>query len=358
MKIIFTNSIFYLQKKGGISRYYINLSRELNKLNIKHKILAPLSKNYYLKNLKENNFSLYIKKFPDNFIIKKINHILFKYFLRKENPDIIHETYYNSDNLSILKDKIKIITVYDLIHEKFSNIYDKKKKLQKQKMIKSADHFICISKKTQYDFISHYKVSPKKTSVIYLGCDHFKKNRIKKYNLNLPKNFFLYVGSRESYKNFELLVKAMKILNKYHIINVVCFGGGEFSKLEIDKYKLKNNFVNIQGGDELLSFLYSKAFALINTSKYEGFGITNIEAMQLGCPVISSDFKTLKEIGASSCLFFKNNNHEDLAKKLKIFILKEKIRKKFIKKGHLRSKHFTWVSCAKKTKKLYENLAK
>ena len=57
--------------------------------------------------------------------------------------------------------------------------------------------------------------------------------------------------------------------------------------------------LNIQGDDELLSFLYSKAFALVNTSRYEGFGITNIEAMQLGCPVISSDFKALKEIGAS-----------------------------------------------------------
>ncbi|MDC2970483.1 glycosyltransferase family 4 protein [Candidatus Pelagibacter sp.] len=358
MKIIFTNSIFYLQKKGGISRYYINLSRELSKLRIKHKIIAPFSKNYYLKNLKDNNFSFYIKKFPINFIFKKINYILFKYFLKKENPDIIHETYYNSDNLNILKGKINVVTVYDLVHEKFSKFYQKEKKFEKQKILNSADHFICISKKTQYDFVKYYKISPKKTSVIYLGCDHFKKNRIKNHNLNLPKNFFLYVGSRDGYKNFELLVKAIKILNIDPMIKVVCFGGGKFSNLELDRYKLKDNFINIQGGDKLLSFLYSKAFALINTSKYEGFGITNIEAMQLGCPVISSDFRTLKEIGANSCLFFKNNNYVDLAKKLKIFIFKEKIRKKFIQKGYLRSKNFTWASCAKKTKKLYEDLAK
>ena len=82
MKIIFTNSIFYLQKKGGISRYYVNLSKKLNK-SLEHKIVAPLSKNYYLKNLKKNNFSLYIKKFPNNFIINKFNNIIFKYFLKK-----------------------------------------------------------------------------------------------------------------------------------------------------------------------------------------------------------------------------------------------------------------------------------
>lgn len=357
MKIIFTNSIFYLQKKGGISRYYVNLSKKLNK-SLEHKIVAPLSKNYYLKNLKKNNFSLYIKKFPNNFIINKFNNIIFKYFLKKENPDIIHETYYNSENFEILENKIKIVTVYDLIHEKFSSLYQKEKKFEKQKILKSADHFICISKKTQEDLISHYKISPKKTSVIYLGCDHFKKNKIKKYNLNLPKIFFLYVGSRANYKNFGLLVKAIKILKNNPKINVVCFGGGKFSKSEIDKYNLQDNFINIQGDDELLSFLYSKAFALVNTSRYEGFGITNIEAMQLGCPVISSDFKALKEIGASSCLFFKNNNHKDLSKKLKTFIFKEKIRKNFIKKGYLRSKIFTWSICAKKTKKLYEKLVK
>ena len=56
MKIIFTNSIFYLQKKkGGISRYYVNLSKKLNK-SLEHKIVAPLSKNYYLKKFKKKQF--------------------------------------------------------------------------------------------------------------------------------------------------------------------------------------------------------------------------------------------------------------------------------------------------------------
>ena len=56
--------------------------------NIEHKIVAPLSKNYYLKNLKKNNFSLYIKKFPNNFIINKFNNIIFKYFLKKKKIQI------------------------------------------------------------------------------------------------------------------------------------------------------------------------------------------------------------------------------------------------------------------------------
>jgi hypothetical protein len=50
MKILFTNTIFFQQKKGGVSRYFINLANELALLKKNFKIIAPLNKNIYLKN--------------------------------------------------------------------------------------------------------------------------------------------------------------------------------------------------------------------------------------------------------------------------------------------------------------------
>ena len=108
----------------------------------------------------------------------------------------------------------------------------------------------------------------------------------------------------------------------------------------------------------MLTYLYTKALALVNTSRYEGFGITNIEAMHLGCPVISSNFTTMQEVGNNSCLFFKNGNQNDLAKKIKFILLNKNFRKTLIKKGYKRSKMFTWSSCARDTKKLYSYLLK
>ena len=88
-----------------------------------------------------------------------------------------------------------------------------------------------------------------------------KKNKIKKYNLNLPKFFFFfYVSSRANYKNFGLLVKAIKILKNNPKINVVCFGGGKFSKSEIDKYNLQDNFINIQ---EMMNYFRSYILKLL-----------------------------------------------------------------------------------------------
>ena len=356
MNIVFSNTIFFLQKKGGISRYYTNLCKEFKKIKINSKIIAPISKNIYLKNLKQNNISFYLSSFPNNVLLKKLNYFLFRFFLKKENPDIIHETYYDKDNLKILKDKLKILTVYDLAHENFASLYSKKKLLEKKNILEYVDHFICISKKTQKDFTKHYKIPLYKTSVIYLGCDHLKKNSKKELGIKLPRNYFLYVGSRDNYKNFKLLAEAVNSSKKFRNIKVICFGGGKFSQDEIKKYKLSDNFINYQGSDNLLTYLYIGAIAFINTSKYEGFGIPNIEAMHLGCPVISSDFEALREVGGNACLYFKNDNYLDLLKKINFFLLYKEARKIFIKKGHKRSKLFTWKNCAKQTKDLYKNL--
>ena len=358
MNVVFSNTIFFLQKKGGISRYYVNLSRELEKIKVKSKIIAPINKNIYLKNFNQKNISFYLSRFPNNFFFKKLSDILFDFFLRREKPDIIHETYYNKNNLDTLKNTVKVVTIYDLAHEKFSKFYTRDKILQKKKILSYADHFICISKKTQIDFIKYYKISPKKTSVIYLGCDHLRKNKETKSKLVLPKKYFLYVGERENYKNFKILAKAFNSSKKFQNVKIICFGGEKFSQDEIKRYNLDDNFINLQGDDSLLAHLYTKALALVNTSKYEGFGITNVEAMHLGCPVISSNFITLREIGNNSCLYFKSNNKNDLVKKMEFIFLNKNFRKILIKRGHKRSKIFTWYNCARNTKKLYYDLLK
>jgi glycosyltransferase involved in cell wall biosynthesis len=356
MKVVFSNTIFFLQKKGGISRYFVNLNKELRKNKINSKIIAPINKNIYLKKSDSNNISFFIKRFPRNFFLYKLNNFLFSYFLKKENPDIIHETYYDKNNLNILKNKIKIVTVYDLIHEKFSKFYSKEKSLEKNKILKNVDHFVCISKKTQNDFINYYNIPAKKTSVIYLGCDHLKKYK-KKNNFKLKDEYFLYVGDRNGYKNFAILCEAINKSKKLKNMKVICFGGGKFSNYEIKKYNLKSNFINYQGNDFLMSNLYKNARAYINTSKYEGFGIPNIEAMYLGCPVITSDFSVFKEIGGNSNLFFKNGDYKDLANKM-IYFLDKKNRDIYIKRGIKNSKKFTWSKCAIQTKDLYESLVK
>ena len=49
MKVFFDNKIFYIQKYGGVSRYYLNLCKELKNLGVDCLISSPINYNEYLK---------------------------------------------------------------------------------------------------------------------------------------------------------------------------------------------------------------------------------------------------------------------------------------------------------------------
>ena len=77
MKILFDYSIFFHQKYGGISRYFLNLQEQFLKKNIETKIFAPIHKNINLKNNQDNKlFNIYLKNYPmfTRKILKTFNH--------------------------------------------------------------------------------------------------------------------------------------------------------------------------------------------------------------------------------------------------------------------------------------------
>ena len=116
------------------------------------------------------------------FYIKQISNLKLLNF----NPDIIHRTYF-SNNFSIKKKSKVVITIYDLIHEIFS---EKKEFRPKQAAISIADKIICISENTKNDLINIYNIKPDKVSVVYLGCEHMDiekslSENYKKHSLEL-----------------------------------------------------------------------------------------------------------------------------------------------------------------------------
>ncbi len=356
MKILFNNSIFFFQKNGGISRYFCSLGNEIIKLNQNLKIVAPINKNSLLKNIPEKNkYSFYIKRYPMLSAIESINNHLTNFYSKKYEPDIFHETYYSSYKFKNNKFK-KVITIYDLIHEKFPNYF-----LNNKKYINSYDHYICISENTKNDFMNYYKIPEEKISVIYLAGSHYRQMNKniqlteKNNQFSKKKNYFLFVGSRDKYKNFKLIVDCFKKKKDLQNYKIVCFGGGKFSKSEMDEYK-DLNIEHISGNDETLINLYKNATSLILPSEYEGFGIPLLEAMELGCPVISSSTEALKEIGSEAALYFNPYSVEELYINLKYIIDNPKIKDELILKGLKRSNEFSWKKCAEQTLDLYKSL--
>ena len=55
MKIFFNNTIFFLQRYGGISRYIVCLANQLIQDKFDVKIIAPIFKNNYLNKIPRKN---------------------------------------------------------------------------------------------------------------------------------------------------------------------------------------------------------------------------------------------------------------------------------------------------------------
>ena len=351
---------FFLQKFGGISKYFYNLALNIYKENKDLEIFSPVFKNFYAKDLLKHNIirGKYFNEYPKftNKIFNKLNFFLTNNYLEKKKPNIFHLTYYNAPYKKNQKIKY-VLTVYDLIHEKYSHYFDKNFHSKKHSL-EIADHIICISENTKQDLIEFYNVDKNKISTIYLGVNQEEKI-IKKIKFN--KRFILYVGDRNKYKNFKnFIIAYSKSTDLQKEFDIICFGGKNFNKFEINLFtKLKLNLNSIRyisGDDELLKTYYSSAEFLIIPSLYEGFGLPLIEAMSLNCPVLCSHNSSLKEIGADAAIYFDPENYEDIKVSMENFVNQKFNRNDLIKKGKLNSQKFSWKTCANETLSIYKQL--
>ena len=156
LKIAYDHQTFGLQEFGGISRYFFEISNRINAFNqFNAEILAPFYFNGYLRSQPHLVKGRYLMHFPKTSIIRKeFNNFISRFIVSDLKPDIVHETYYQSNSIAPIKIPI-VITVYDMIHERFSDQFSKKDKTSELKRIavNRADHIICISENTKKDLI-------------------------------------------------------------------------------------------------------------------------------------------------------------------------------------------------------------
>jgi len=238
MKIYYDYQIFLHQKFGGISKYYINLINHLDS-RVEKSIIAPFYKNYYLNNQnKDAKKFVYIdiKTKNVNFISKNLNKAYTKFLYNYQTPDIFHFTYFNQ-KYYLKKKSSYVITMYDLIKEKFYNDKYKNEEVNKIKYFSCMDKIICISENTKKDLIDHYKLPPQLIEVIHLGVS-FDKSYIKIDNKIPKKPYLLFVGERHKYKNFKNFILAYTKSNRLKKdFDILCFGGNSFTSEEINKIK-------------------------------------------------------------------------------------------------------------------------
>ena len=263
--------------------------------------------------------------------------------VKKENIDIIHSQYAGPPCLAgnIIKRKTNtplITTIHgsDQSWIKFRPV---------QKALENSDTIITVS-----NFLKKLiknKINNTKTVKIFNGVsEEFKEETSEK-----ERKYITYVGELSSTKGVETLIEVSKKLNEEFLI----IGDGNLRK-KLEKKSNKNvTFTGYQNKKEISKYL-NKSKILILPSKKEGFGLTLIEAMKCGTPVIGRNIQGIKEIiqNNKNGLIFKDQ--KTLQKQIKKLQKNQKLWKKLSINGKKHSQKLKWEKTANKTTKIYKNL--
>lgn len=317
-----------------------------------------------------NELTSRVSEFVPGIIKHSIGAKISRLFSPRSSAKVFHSSHFR---IATGKDVKNVTTIYDLIYEKslaggrgkLLNLYERKRAVTK------ADAIICISESTRSDMYEYYGglIGEKPVYVIHLGCSNGllnsdeKKSKYVETNLIDSRirsgNFFIFVGGRAAYKNFDLFLRAFS-RGKFGPSGffIVCTGAA-FSESErklVDELKL-NDFIVPVGfvSAVMLASLYGLARALVYPSAYEGFGLPPLEAMAQGCPVICANSSSLPEVVGSAGVLINPSSIDELVVAMNL-VLKENERVRLCGAGIERSKLFDWRSMAKSHAKVYAEL--
>ncbi len=272
------------------------------------------------------------------------------YFIRndikKYQIDIFHGLSHELP-LNLPRNVKTVVTIHDLIHERYPEFYpfiDRKIYSWKFKSAcKKADIIVAISEATKQDIIDFYHIEASKITVIYQSCHpQFYQNVPDvidfKNKYNLPNNYLLYVGTVNERKNLLSLVKALQIVDNQLNMKLVVIGeGGDYFQ-KVKKYVIDNKMENRVLFYNHIPFsdfpsLYKYAQALVLPSFFEGFGIPIIEALWSGCPVITSEGSCFPEAGGPDSIYINPHNIDEIARAIERVITDENLRNQMILRG-------------------------
>ena len=367
MKILYDYQIFMTQKYGGISRYFYELTNEFDYMEDIETVTPILfSNNHYIS---DKRLIKHLKFFPNKDfrgkqrLMSPLNMLVSVSYLKKQNFDIFHPTYYDPYFLKYIGSKPFVLTVYDMIHEKFSELFPEQDVTTQNKklLVEKASKIIAISQSTKNDLIDLFDVEPSKIEVVYLGNSMHLANDVE-IRMDIPKKYILFVGSRSGYKNFNRFMKSIaQLLNTNIDLYVICVGGGRFNVDEIilfDNINIKDKVFQYDLDDKSLAQFYKQALMFVFPSLYEGFGIPILEAFACACPLVCSETSSLPEIAGNGAHYFDPYKEESISNAIQKVLEDGDYRRELIKNGNARLKLFSWQQTAIDTKKVYEGIVK
>ena len=225
---------------------------------------------------------------------------------------------------------------------------------------KNADLIIAVSNYTKQKIIKHYGIEEEKIKVVHNGINQTLKEKYNPHPLGEKNKIVLFLGRITIQKGPDYFVEmAKKVLNKIKNVRFVIAGSGDMMNeiitkainLGIEKNVIFTGF--LKGGDIDKAFQQADVYVMPSIS--EPFGLTPLESIQNGTPVIISKQSGVSEV-LHNALRIDFWDVDEMANKV-ISILKYPALTKTLKvNSENEIKNFSWQKASNNLKNLYINL--
>jgi glycosyltransferase involved in cell wall biosynthesis len=354
--IFLNNNLPAPRTQRGISRYFDKLQEALAaEFPGQVALCSAIPANPY-------RFKFYPSiRFKGSYRVKLHDHIA-TLAARLEKPRVVYSSYFGQARVNAAE----VFTAYDMIPEKIwlpqhNNRVNRRFVLEKQACFARAAAILSISENTARDFQAIYPAFASKIVVIPLGVDPFFFEKPSEKPLDTAKPYFLYVGTRTSYKNFLTLLEAFgqSGLKEDFNLRVISPGNAAFTPEEtalLQKWRLEDKVeLFCAVSEEDLRRNYAGATAFVYPSRYEGFGLPILEALASGTLVATSNTSSMPEVGGEVAFYFDPLQPESLAVTLKQLAgLPRSDRQRRLAAGLARARTFSWERFHQQTAAIFK----
>ncbi len=285
----------------------------------------------------------------------------------EEDFDLIHAHDWLSIPAGI---KAKMITGKPLIIHVHATEFDRTGGNNDQRVYEiekwgflEADRIIAVSNWTKNKIIQHYGIDPKKISVVHNAVE---QEEFLSVNSNIEgikktgKKVVLFVGRITIQKGPDYFLQtAKKVLEKNQNVVFIVTGTGdmEYRMIEMAEWLgISDNvlFTGFLRGNDLAR-VYQMADLYVLPSISEPFGITPLESLAYGTPVLISKQSGVSEV-LSHCLKVDFWDIDEMSNKILAVLKYPELKETLQEYGTQEVKKFTWQEPAQKCVKIYNEL--
>lgn len=343
---------------SGLGRYLQNIVPRLitSEANKFFYIIGPVEKLHKYLPKDDKNFKIINCNLPIFSVKSQL--LINKYIPR--NTDLLWVPHFNVP--FFYRGKM-VVTIHDMLQFAYPEYSGSKLKCLAAKAYfwfakNKAEAVITVSEFSKRE-IKKFLNLDKNVHAVYNGIDE-KWFKVEKESKFKNKKYFLYVGNVKKHKNIELFLQSMCEIQKEFDVKAIVVGRKEGLRTpdnNLEKYiKMMGEKLEFTGfvTEKELEQYYANASAFVFPSKYEGFGFPVLEAMAIGCPVLSSNAASLPEICREYALYFDPNEKNRLVEIIKLVIdnkypIDIADAKDFARK-------YTWEQCVMNTRRILDGV--